>query len=161
MCHEAYMMSAPCQSYITRCSGTVVTPRATLDLLEIAVDTDSSLHLATVDLLHNVRKCSGRKVKTLAGYVQIQSIGELVIPHCIVGSVIVEATVVTKDILPGGTRVTLGRSAINATYLDPTALVDVAPSLVSPATFKTKPVPSHITYDYVVRDKNDAWHAVC
>ena len=28
MCHEAYMMSAPRQSYITRCSGTVVTPRA-------------------------------------------------------------------------------------------------------------------------------------
>ena len=64
-------------------------------------------------------------------------------------------------ILPGGTRITLGRPAINAAYLDPTALVDVAPSLVSPAIFRTKPAPSCITYDYVVRDKHDAWHAVC
>ena len=85
----------------------------------------------------------------------------MVIPHRIVGSVIIEATVVTKDILPGGTRVTLGCPAINATYLDPTASVDVAPSLVSLAIFKTKPAPSHITYDYVVRDKHDAWHAAC
>ena len=114
------MMSAPRQSYITRCSGTVVTPRATLEPLVMTVDTDSSLQLATVDLLHNVRKFSGRKIKTLAGYVQIQAIGDLVIPHRIVGSVIVKTTVVTKDILPGGTRVTLGRPAINATYLDPT-----------------------------------------
>ena len=101
----------------------------------MAVDTDSSLQLATIDLLHNVRKCSGRGGKTLAGYVQIQTIGDLAIPRRIVGSVIVETTVVTNDILPGGTRVTLGRPAINVTYLDPTAVVDIAPSLVSPAIF--------------------------
>jgi hypothetical protein len=45
MCLEAYMMSAPRQSYITQCSGTVVTPRATLEPLVMAVDTDSSLQL--------------------------------------------------------------------------------------------------------------------
>ena len=105
MVHEAFMMSAPRQSYITRCSSMVVTPRAVLEPLVMAVDTDSSLQLATADLLHNVRKCGGKKIKTLAGYVDTQSIGDLVIPHRVVGSIIVEATVVAKDILPGGTRV--------------------------------------------------------
>ena len=103
----------------------VVTPRAVLEPLVMAVDTDSSLQPATADLLHNVRKCGGKKIKTLAGYVDTQSIGDLVIPHRVVGSIIVEATVVAKDILPGGTRVTLGRPAINAAYLDTNALVDV------------------------------------
>ena len=149
------MMSAPHQSYIAHCLSTVVMPRVTLETLVMAVDTDSSLQLATRDLLRNIHKCSGRKIKTLAGYVHIHKVGESVIPHRIVGSTIVETTVVTKDILPGGTRITLGHPTINAYCLDPTALVKVAPSLVSPAIFKTKPAPSHITFDYVMCDKND------
>ena len=60
MCHDAYMMSVPHQLYITCCSGTVVMPRATLEPLVMVVDTDLSLQLATIHLLHDVLKCSGR-----------------------------------------------------------------------------------------------------
>ena len=68
MRHEAYMMFASCQSYTTCCSATVVTPRATIETLVMVVDTDLLLQRATRDLLHSVRKCSGRKIKTLAGH---------------------------------------------------------------------------------------------
>ena len=122
----------------------------------MAVDTDLSIKLATLNVLHNVRKCSCmyREIKTLAGYVHIHEVGDSVIPHRIVGSVIVEAPVVKNDVLPTGTRITLGRTAINTYYLDSIVLVEVAPSLVSPAIFKTKPAPSAVLFDYVIRANN-------
>ena len=87
--------------------------------------------------------------------------GDLVIPHHIGGSIIVKTTVVRENILPMGTHATLGHPAINAMYLGPTALVKVAPSLVSRAILKTKPALLSVMFDYIVCDKNDAWHDAC
>ena len=164
MHEEAYMMyslSRSNQTYITRSVLPVLTPDGTIASIVAATDSDSSLQLSLPKLLHNIRTVVPRHVDTLAGSMSIYSVGDMIIPHHICGSIILQAACVTAEQLPSGTSATLGRAGLNATQLDTTRLGRAPPSMVPPPIFARDPPPVTAVFDYECKDRNGDWHSVC
>jgi hypothetical protein len=123
MHEEAYMMyslSRSNQTYITRTILPVLALDEEIARIVAATDSDSTLQLSIAKLLHNIRTVVPRNVDTLAGLMSIYSVGDMIIPHHICGSIIVQAACVKPEQLPSGTSATLGRAGLNATQLDTT-----------------------------------------
>ena len=127
----------------------------------VATDSDSTLQLSIAKLLHNIRTVVPRNVDTLAGSMSIYSVGDMIIPHHICGSIILQAACVTSEQLPSGTSATLGRAGLNATQLDATRLGRAPPSMVPPLIFARDPPPETAVFSYECKDRADVWHSMC
>ena len=149
------------QSYITRSMLPCVTLTGTTLDQVMAIDSDSTLQLAAGELLQNIRMIKPSAVATIAGTMAFTSVGDLMIPHHICGSTILEAVKVKDDQLPTGCNAMLGRAGINACQLDVTRLGRAPPSIVPRAIFSFDPVPQTAVFDHEVRDKFGKWHLVC
>jgi len=149
------------QSYIVRSMLECIAADGLLSDRVVAIDSDSSLQLALGELLQNVREIKPSNIDTIAGSLCISSVGDLVLPHPVCGSMIVEAVNVKPDELPTGCSALLGRAGINACQLDVTRLGRVPPSIVPRALYAHGPVPEGASFGHEVKDKLDKWHPVC
>ena len=91
----------------------------------------------------------------------IYSVGDMIVPHHIWGSVIMQAACVKPEQPPSGTSATLGRAGINATQLDTTKLGRAPPSMVPPPIFARDPPSETAVFSYECRDHTDVWYPVC
>ena len=149
------------QSYITRSVLPCVSLTGALTSQVIAIDSDSSVQLAAGEFLQNIRMIEPNTLATISGTMAFTSVGDLMIPHHICGSTIVEAVKVKSDQLPTGCNAMLGRAGINACQLDVTRLGRAPPSIVPKAIYAYDPVPQTATFDHEVKDKFGKWHSVC
>ena len=149
------------QSYITRSMLPCVSLTGAVTSQVIAIDSDSSVQLAAGEFLQNIRMIEPNTLATISGTMAFTSVGDLMIPHHICGSTIVEAVKVKPDQLPTGCNAMLGRAGINACQLDVTRLGRAPPSIVPKAMYAYDPVPQTATFDHEVKDKFGKWHSVC
>lgn len=126
-----------------------------------ATDSDSTLQLAIAKMLHNLCTVVPKNVDTLAGAMVIYQVGDMIVPHHICGSIIMQAACVKSDQLPLGTSATLGRAGLSATQLDTTRLGRVSPSMVSSPIYARDSPSDSAVFSYECRDRSDVWHPVC
>ena len=149
------------QSYITRIMLPCVSLIGNINDYVFAIDSDSSVQLATSELLQNIRMIKPNAVATIAGTLAFTSVGDIMIPHHISGSIIVEAIEVKPNQLPTGCNAMLGRAGINACQIDVTRIGRAPPSIVPRVMFSYDPIPPTAIFGYEVRDKRRNWHSVC
>ena len=70
------------------------------------------------------------KVRGFAGGLKLSQVGDLIIPHHIAGSMILETAVVDVSNLPSGCQLSLGRPGKNALQISGDALGNLPPSLL-------------------------------
>ena len=94
---EHFMLSRPSQSYIVCTLVDYVDATAHLVKKVTAIDSGSSLTLTVECLLHNLRKKDLGTVRGFAGSLTLKRVGDLIIPHPIAGSNILDAARVGSD----------------------------------------------------------------
>ena len=159
--HEYFMLARPTQSYISRCIFDCITPASTIVQLTTAIDSGSSLTLAVEAVLHNLREKDLGSVRGFAGSLRLNRVGDLIIPHPFAGSSILETACVSSDLLPSGTRASIGRGGTNALNVNRDALACVPPSIIARPSFKSEAPPITIDWSkYFVNGRDGLTHAV-
>ena len=158
---DAFMLSRPNQSHIIRTIIESVTPDITVTNTVTCIDGGSSLQLAVAALLHNIRSKVVGKVRGFAGGLKLSQVGDLIIPHHIAGSIILETAVVDVANLPSGCRLSLGRPGKNALQISGDALGNLPPSLLRAPIYNRIAPPSGLLWDqFLVTDKHGGTHKV-
>ena len=118
------------------------------------------LHLLAGPAL-NMRSKKVGKVRGFAGGLKLSQVGDLVIPHHIAGSIILETAVVDVSNLPSDCQISIGRPGINALQISGDALGNLPPSLLrSPLYNRTAP-PLGLSWDqFLVTDNHGNVHKV-
>ena len=159
--HEHFMFRRPKQSYIVRTlieyisAKCVLTPRAT------AVDLGSSLTLAVEQLLYNLRDKDLGLVLGFAGSLTLNRVGDLIIPHPIAGSSILESACVKPSMLPSGTCVSIGRGGANVLNLKTDELASAPPSIVPRPQYRSKEPDVSLKWnEFCVKGRDGLLHPV-
>jgi len=159
--HEAFMLRRPAQTYIVRTLLEYVDAKNVLAPHVTAIDLGSSLTLSVKQMLYNIRDKNLGVVAGFAGSTTLKRVGDLIIPHPIKGSTILESALVDQSMLPSGTHVSIGRGGSNALNLKSEALAGAPPSIIPAPVFKhDKPDPSLNWGDFCVHGRDGLLHPV-
>jgi hypothetical protein len=134
--HEHFLLARPTQLYISRCLIDYINPEGNIVTKTTAIDGGSSLTLAVGALLHNLRDKDLGSVRVFAGSMRLNHVGNLIVPHPFAGSSILETACVDSNLLPSGTRASIGRGGTNALHSNRDALSDMPSSIIAPPLYK-------------------------
>lgn len=148
------------QTNIARAILSIVKRSSRADPVVTAPDSDSSFDISTSKNLHNERP--GRLVcGTLAGDTSFDRVGDLIIPHHIGGSTVVEASIAKPSAMPSGTSAALGKAALHILQLDVSRLICAPPLVIQHAVYSFDPPAETAVFEHEYKDRNDIWHPVC
>ena len=159
--HEHFMLSRPKQSYIVRTLIEYISTKCVLTPRVTAVDLGSSLTLAVEQLLYNLRDKDLGLVLGFAGSVTLNRVGDLIIPHPIAGSSILESACVKPSMLPSGTCVSIGRGGANVLNLKTDDLASAPPSIVPRPEYRSKKPDASLEWNtFRVKGRDGLLHPV-
>ena len=159
--HEYFMLARPTQSYISRCLIDYVNPEGSIVTNTTAINSGMSLTLAVEVLLHNLHEKDLGSAWGFAGSLRLTRIGDLIIPHPFSGSSILETACVSSELLPSGTRASIGRGGTNTLNINRDALACVPPLIIARPSFKSEAPPITIDWSkYYVNGCDGLTHAV-
>ena len=95
------------------------------------IDTGPSLALAVKALLYNLREKDLGMVRGFVRTMRLNRVGNLTILHPYAGSSILETAYVSVDLLPSGTRASLGCGGTNALHISNDTISSMFRSIIA------------------------------
>ena len=92
----------------------------------------------------------------------LKRVGDLIVPHPFAGSSVLETVCIDSNLLPSGTRASIGHGGTNVLNINHDALADMSSSIISRPSFKSEAPCVTIDWSkYYVNGRDGLIHAVC